>query len=222
MSPLLRLLDFYGRRRYTILFYSLLFSIGFTGVLAALKQDLTGARMFLGFNLVPAIVATNQRRQIVLALLVFVGAFGIQLAALAFKQPQLDAAALALWGMIGLVAGAGALRHALRAKRVDGEHVYGALSAYLIAGIFLGLLYFATDRFWPGSFVENGRVLAETEFRVYKAVYFSFVTLSTVGYGDIVPINHIVRGLAIFEAIAGQLYLAVMVARLVSLYSVRD
>jgi hypothetical protein len=48
------------------------------------------------------------------------------------------------------------------------------------------------------------------------------VTLSTVGYGDIVPINHIVRGLAIFEAIAGQLYLAVMVARLVSLYSVRD
>jgi hypothetical protein len=51
-----------------------------------------------------------------------------------------------------------------------------------------------------------------------KGIYFSFITLATVGYGDLVPGNDIVRGLAIVEAIAGQFYLAVMIARLMSLY----
>ena len=49
-------------------------------------------------------------------------------------------------------------------------------------------------------------------------IYYSFVTLTTLGYGDIVPRSEVVRGLAIMEAVAGQLYLAVMIARLVSLY----
>jgi len=50
------------------------------------------------------------------------------------------------------------------------------------------------------------------------AIYYSFVTLTTLGYGDIVPRSEVARGLAIMEALVGQLYLAVMVARLVSLY----
>ena len=50
------------------------------------------------------------------------------------------------------------------------------------------------------------------------ATSYSFVTLTTLGYGDIVPRSEVVRGLAIMEAVAGQLYLAVMIARLVSLY----
>ena len=51
-----------------------------------------------------------------------------------------------------------------------------------------------------------------------NGIYFSFITLATVGYGDFVPGNDVVRGLAIVEAIAGQFYLAVMIARLMSLY----
>jgi voltage-gated potassium channel len=50
------------------------------------------------------------------------------------------------------------------------------------------------------------------------AIYYSFVTLATLGYGDIVPRSELARGLAIMEALAGQLSLAVMIARLVSLY----
>jgi hypothetical protein len=50
------------------------------------------------------------------------------------------------------------------------------------------------------------------------AIYYSFVTLATLGYGDIVPRSEVARGLTIMEAVAGQLYLAVLVARLVSLY----
>ena len=51
-----------------------------------------------------------------------------------------------------------------------------------------------------------------------SAIYFSFVTLATLGYGDIVPRTDVARGLAIVEGVGGQLFLAVMVARLVSLY----
>jgi voltage-gated potassium channel Kch len=50
------------------------------------------------------------------------------------------------------------------------------------------------------------------------AVYFSFVTLATVGYGDVVPARELSRGVAMFEALVGQLFLAVLIARLVSVY----
>ena len=58
------------------------------------------------------------------------------------------------------------------------------------------------------------------QFTVYgvNSEYYSFVTLATLGYGDIVPRSEAARGLAIMEAVAGQLYLAVLIARLVSLY----
>ena len=54
------------------------------------------------------------------------------------------------------------------------------------------------------------------------AFYFSFITLSTVGYGDITPVSRIARWLAAMEAMTGLLYVAVLIARLVSLYSVRN
>jgi hypothetical protein len=52
-----------------------------------------------------------------------------------------------------------------------------------------------------------------------SAIYFSFVTLATLGYGDVLPRSETARGIAIVEAIAGQLFLAVMIARLVSIYA---
>ena len=60
--------------------------------------------------------------------------------------------------------------------------------------------------------------MAPGQFSLANGIYFSFVTLATLGYGDVVPQTEIARGLAILEAVSGQLYLAVMVARLVSLY----
>jgi voltage-gated potassium channel Kch len=53
------------------------------------------------------------------------------------------------------------------------------------------------------------------------AIYFSFVTLATIGYGDVVPLTDVARSLAILEGVGGQLFLAVLVARLVSLYSTK-
>ena len=96
---------------------------------------------------------------------------------------------------------------------MDAEHLYAALSAYLLAGIFFGISYWVLEQIAPRTFTTTG------DFSRVSAIYFSFVTLATLGYGDIVPRSDVARGLAILEGVGGQLFLAVLVARLVSLYS---
>ena len=129
----------------------------------------------------------------------------------------LSTLSLWLWTAIGLYAVFIALRFALRSSIITSEHLYAALSAYLLAGVFMGVLYWSLDQVWPNSIVVNGPG-ASDPFLPMEGVYFSFITLATVGYGDMVPGNDVVRNLAIVEAIAGQFYLAVMIARLMSLY----
>jgi voltage-gated potassium channel len=120
---------------------------------------------------------------------------------------------LGVWTIVGLLAAASALKFAMNARMVDTEHLYAALSAYLLAGIFLGHFYWVLEQNWPGSFTHAG------DFSRVSAIYFSFVTLATVGYGDIVPRTDVARGLAIVEGVGGQLFLAVLIARLLSLYT---
>jgi hypothetical protein len=100
----------------------------------------------------------------------------------------------------------------MRGGKVDAEHLFAALSAYLLAGIYFGLLYWALEQVRPGMF-------AATNFSRSGPIYFSFVTLATLGHGDIVPRTDVARGLAVVEGVGGQLFLAVLVARLVSSYS---
>ena len=128
-------------------------------------------------------------------------------------DPVLAAITLGMWTIVGLLAAASALRFVIRATLVRKEHLYAALSAYLLAGIFLGHFYWALEQIWPGSFAFSG------DFSRVSALYFSFVTLSMLGYGDILPRSDVARGLAIVEGVGGQLFLAVLVARLVSLYA---
>jgi hypothetical protein len=100
----------------------------------------------------------------------------------------------------------------------DREHLYAGLSAYLLAGIFFGVFYWVLERTWPGSLAVPSED-AQSHVALPVTIYYSFVTLTTLGYGDIAPRSEVMRGLAIMEAVAGQLYLAVMIARLVSLYA---
>ena len=131
------------------------------------------------------------------------------------NQSEVSIASLAVWGVLALGTVAGALRFALRGSTVGREQVYAALSAYLLAGMFFGVLYSVLEQVAPGS-LSTGSVAATGVFPLTTAMYFSFVTLASLGYGDILPLSDPARGLAIVEVVGGQLYLAVMVARLVS------
>jgi voltage-gated potassium channel Kch len=203
----------YMCRRYTVLFYLLLIIMVAVPLVAAL--ELTGAliEFFLAASLLAAVMpvgAVRSRR----ALLTFIALVWLARPVTAwFDHPVLSAMTLGLWTLIALFAAAGALRFALRATQVDAEHLYAALSAYLLAGIFFGVFYWVLEQIGPGTFADAGK------FTRMSALYFSFVTLATLGYGDIVPRTDVARGLAIVEGVGGQLFLAVLVARLVSLYA---
>jgi hypothetical protein len=131
--------------------------------------------------------------------------------------PDISRAGLAIWTVVALIAAVVALRYSLRTTAISSEHLYAALSAYVLVGIFCGVFYFVLERAWPNSLGAAGESVPGN-FSLTSGIYFSFITLATLGYGDIVPKSEIARGLAIVEAVTGQLYLAVMVARLVSLY----
>ena len=103
------------------------------------------------------------------------------------------------------------LGFALRAGRVDAAKIDAAVCVYLLIGVIWQDLYILTQQFIPGSFEEAS--LTSGDF-----LYFSFITLSTLGYGDITPLNGPAQALAYTEAILGQLYLTILVARLVGLY----
>ena len=103
------------------------------------------------------------------------------------------------------------LRFALRAGRVDAAKVDAAICVYLLIGVIWQNFYMFVNSVIPESFA-NPR-LAYGDF-----LYFSFVTLTTLGYGDITPLNGPAQALAYTEAILGQLYLTILVARLVGLH----
>ena len=200
-------------RRYAILFYTLLLTMVAVPLVAAFELKGSLIEFFLAANLLAAVmpVGPGRDRRVLLAIIIVV--WLARPATLWFDQAALSAMTLGMWTLIGLFAAAAVLRFAMRSTSVDAEHLYAALSAYLLAGIFFGNFYWVLQQIWPGTFAVTG------DFSRMSAMYFSFVTIATLGYGDIVPRSDVARGLAIVEGVGGQLFLAVMVARLVSLYT---
>jgi hypothetical protein len=110
------------------------------------------------------------------------------------------------------------LRFVLRAPSVNTEVLCASISAYLMLGLLWTVAYWLVDQLTPGAFAFNTNEGMQS-IRGFNAFYFSFVTLSTVGYGDITPVSKVARMLAAMEAMTGLLYVAVLIARLVALYS---
>jgi hypothetical protein len=114
------------------------------------------------------------------------------------------------------------LRYILLAPRVNTEVVCAGISVYLLFGLLWTLAYILVARVatldnLPPAFLittDSSHAMSGS-----NALYFSFITLSTVGYGDIVPVSKVARMLAMTEAMTGTLYIAVFISRLVSLYS---
>ncbi|WP_245602740.1 potassium channel family protein [Gloeothece verrucosa] len=98
-----------------------------------------------------------------------------------------------------------------RDKKITGDTLRGGISVYLMLGILWFQIYTMIYTLDSNAFSRP--------VNSHQLLYFSFVTLTTVGYGDISPINPVAMSFANLEAIVGQLYPAIIIARLVSLYS---
>ena len=107
----------------------------------------------------------------------------------------------------------------LRSRQVTEDTIFAAISIYLLLGITWGIVYSFVEGIHPGSFYfSNALILGNEKPEWYHFLYYSFITLTTVGYGDVTPVTQQSQSLAILEAITGVLFTAVMIARLVGLY----
>jgi hypothetical protein len=107
----------------------------------------------------------------------------------------------------------------LRASWVNAEVLCAAVATYLMLAIFWAFAYTLVARVVPDSFVFTVRAAPNRSMARFEALYFSLGTLTTVDYGDIIPVSNAARMLAVMEATTGVLYVAVLIARLVALYS---
>jgi hypothetical protein len=114
------------------------------------------------------------------------------------------------------------LRHLLRHKEITGETISMSISIYLLLGFSWALLYAVILEFQPDAFRFGDTALVasvQTEIHILPIlIYFSLTTLSTIGFGDITPVSLLARYAAVAEGITGQLYLAILVARLVGMH----
>ena len=99
---------------------------------------------------------------------------------------------------------------------ITAYRVQGAVVVYLLIGLVWAAAYELVQGMLPGAFQFAQGVTSETRL-THGLVYFSFVTLTTLGYGDVTPLHPVARSLAMAEALMGQLYLAILIARLVSM-----
>jgi hypothetical protein len=104
------------------------------------------------------------------------------------------------------------LQRILRQRRVTYETVLGALCTYVLLGLLFAFAYLAVDEL-AGPFFTQPGPHGQSEY-----LYFSFVTLTTLGFGDLSPDVGLPQALTVFEALTGQVFLVTMVARLVTLW----
>jgi hypothetical protein len=110
------------------------------------------------------------------------------------------------------------LRYVIRAKRVTLKVLSGAIAVYLLLGQFWAGMYLLEEGMHPGSFALPGGAQAHRAILTSEIVYFSYVTLTTLGFGDITPVTTAARSTATIEAITGVLFTATIIARLVGIY----
>jgi voltage-gated potassium channel len=207
-----------GFFRYSAI--ELLAALGLLLVTTPLVQDLPAGDLvepaLLTLVMVSAVLAIGGRRR------TFVIALGLLVPALAARWVhhfKPDAVSPFLYlvpaTLFFVFVVAQLIRFILRAPTVDANVLCAGLSGYLLLGVLWTPLYLSVCRWNPAAFTMP----AGGTMDGFNALYFSFITLSTVGYGDIAPVSKAARMLAGMEAVIGMFYVAVLISRLVAIYS---
>jgi hypothetical protein len=173
------------------------------------------ARAIFSLIIISGVVATVRSRLVVLVAAVFTaGILWVGWKNVEEGTPRLhvanDVAALIFIALFVVLL----LRQVFRDGPITMRRVEGAVAIYLLLGLMWGLAYELVELLSPASF-NIGQISFATAFT--ELSYFSFTTLTTVGFGDILPVNPVARALAVLEALVGQLFPVVLIARLVAM-----
>jgi voltage-gated potassium channel len=133
------------------------------------------------------------------------------------KNPVLNVVIIPGWAVFYAFATVAVLSRVSRYRRVTLDEVAGAVSAYILIGLFFSMLYLWIELLQPGSFHISEQSNLNSLVDYSDFVLFSFATLTTLGYGDITPLTHITQVAAVLESVIGVLYVAVLVGGLVGM-----
>lgn len=188
-----------------------------------LDHDDLRRSILAGLIFVPVLLATirlsKKRVWVWPSFLLMLASFIVAVVSTVFPVPTLVGIKWCLLAVFFGLTVFGLFSYLKNARSVTNAQLYTAISIYLLLGIQWFALYSAIDLFYPGSILRNNAVSTD---RQSELLYFSLVTLTTIGYGDIVPLHSEVRILAALEGITGVLYIAITVALLVSAYKQRN
>jgi len=219
MKPVLRRLRF---RRFSTV--QLLIALALLFTCAPFVEEIKGGHLILSFLfslvLLSAVLAVaNRKRVLVIALVLAIPAIAGRWIN-NFRPDLVPPAVFLVGGLILIIFVVGhLLRFVLRAPVVTTDVLCASISAYLMLGLMWTMAYWLVDQLTPGGAFSFNTNAGTRSINGFNGFYFSFITLSTVGYGDITPVSKVARMLAAMEAMTGLLYVAVLIARLVSLYS---
>ena len=205
------------RNRYTFLFFTLLiFLLAYPYTEGRGEARLLVAGLTFLVLLIGCLAAADTTRRVVIAAVLSLPALLNVLAALFTGEVWfgLEGNVLMIpfyFYMMLMLA-----RTVLHPTKVNQEMLFAGLSIYIILGFMFSQLYAAVYAYNPNSFSYASEYYPNG-LGWYDFLYFSFVTLTTLGYGDIYPILATARGLAIVQAICGVMFLATMVAELVGI-----
>jgi hypothetical protein len=199
----------------TILLSFLLFVIAPLQANGIISGTLFG--IMFGLTLIPAVIMLSDDRVAVGAILVaLILVFTAAIRQGSLIDRYLDAIA---WLIVGLTLSVVVARAVFAPGKVTYHRVIGGVLLYLTIGVTFVALFGFLVLLVPNPLSNLG--MLQGNFGIGNLIYFSFVTLTTIGYGDIVPLHPYARGLANIEAIIGQLFPATLLARLVTLELVR-
>jgi len=163
---------------------------------------------------------SNSKKQVVIAAIL-----GVQVFTFMFVDFVYPAVATKFFSSILLVGFyifmmINVLKYVIRGKTVTKDKIYGALSIYMLIGFAWAPLYRLVYLNNPSSF--SGTQAFYMGVYHFDFVYYSFVSICTLGFGDMLPVSGLARSLTILEAMTGIIYMAVMISRLVSLYKTNE
>lgn len=158
----------------------------------------------------------GQRTWLITGSLFAVMAFVTAIIAIVGNRPDLRIVNLVILLGFSLTSTWMALRSLLHSRVIDVNKIFGGICIYLLLGLNWTFFYLFINLGIPESF--DGLTSTKIVHQFPDLMYFSFVTLTTLGYGDLTPVKPLARSVAYLEAIVGQFYVAVLVAWLVSMY----
>ena len=167
----------------------------------------------VGAMLLLALYASRARPQLMRAAVVALGiSYVIVLAEALFDSEAFAGSIYAIYGVLIVITPMVIINRILRHPEVQVSTILGAICAYMLIGIVFAFVYAMIGRIDPPFFADRGPV---DQFDFF---YFSYQSLTTLGYGDFVSRGDLGRSLSVLEAVTGQLFLVTLIARLVSLF----